>query len=261
MLLFSCWVSILEFQPNISLRKHFLTSFVGLERSDSQCNVGDEIPVLLPEVVPQVPLADPASSGAAPLRTYGNIIADLLAMYSNMELGKHGFSPRHGGFRFDTTSTASVTSDSVWANSPHTPTRIGSSPASPQRKRKHSKRSISIGCFEDRCIREVTDGRYVEVVIAHPQAHDPMIIEDPIDGMNNITKNCYKVHLIQRAINDAHEKLNYVYVRRRQNHDCISVEDELHPERSKLAPGPGICYPGQCNACLLFEIFGLCCKS
>ena len=202
------------------------------------------IPVLLPATGPQAPLSDSSSSGAAPLRSYGNIIADTLAMYGNMELGKHGFSPRHGGFRFDTTSTASVTSDSVWAKSSNvtgsSPPRNVNSPASLRRRRKLSKRSGSVGCFEDRGVTVVPNTVFVEVIIAHPQAHDPMIIEDPIDGMNNITRNCYKVHLIQRAINEAHEKQSYVHVRRRQQHGSNSVEDELHPEKSKLAPESGI---------------------
>lgn len=48
---------------------------------------------------------------------------------------------------------------------------------------------------------------------SHPKANDPIIIEDPVNVMNNVGVNTYKILAIQQAFHAAHEKLKTVAVR------------------------------------------------
>ena len=53
-------------------------------------------------------------------------------------------------------------------------------------------------------------------VPCHPQAGDPLLIEDPIDVFNNVARSCYRANVIQRLFFDAHERLKAVVVRHHQ---------------------------------------------
>ena len=40
----------------------------------------------------------------------------------------------------------------------------------------------------------------------HPHANDPLVIEDPVNVMNNVTRNTYKAPAVQKACQDALDK-------------------------------------------------------
>jgi DNA polymerase sigma len=91
---------------------------------------------------------------------YGELIEEFLITYGeHMQCGRHGYSVRDGGFRFEV--------------------------------------------------------RGMEGFPSHPQANDPLLIEDPVDVMNNVGKSCYKAAAIQRAFHDARERFNTMVVRQR----------------------------------------------
>lgn len=48
---------------------------------------------------------------------------------------------------------------------------------------------------------------------AHPQASDPIVIEDPLDGLNNVGRTCYGVSNVQRCFFEALTTLKKVMVR------------------------------------------------
>jgi len=48
---------------------------------------------------------------------------------------------------------------------------------------------------------------------AHPQADDPLVVEDPVNVINNVAKSCYRASAVHRAIFDAHERLKNITVR------------------------------------------------
>lgn len=88
----------------------------------------------------------------------GVIIVEFLGVYGEeLQCGRHGFSVRDGGFRF-----------------------------------------------------EVLAGPYT---VAHPQASDPLLIEDPVNVMNNVAKNCFNAPSIQRVFLEAHERFKSVVTR------------------------------------------------
>lgn len=48
---------------------------------------------------------------------------------------------------------------------------------------------------------------------SHPWSNDPLIIEDPLNYLNNVGRNSYKVQHFQRVMGDAHEILKNITVR------------------------------------------------
>ena len=75
----------------------------------------------------------------------------MVSFGEDLLCGKHGFSARDGGFRFDVKGGGGLPS--------------------------------------------------------HPQANDPLLIEDPVNVMNNVAKNCYKVAAVQQAFVEAYDKV------------------------------------------------------
>jgi hypothetical protein len=75
----------------------------------------------------------------------------LILFGEDLQCGKHGFSVRDGGFRFD-----------VHGGEGHPP---------------------------------------------HPQACDPLLIEDPVNVMNNVARSCFNVAAVQRAFLEASDHL------------------------------------------------------
>lgn len=57
------------------------------------------------------------------------------------------------------------------------------------------------------------DLRVADGFPSHPQATDPLLIEDPVNVLNNIGKNCYKVGAVQGAFVEALERLKIIAVR------------------------------------------------
>jgi hypothetical protein len=57
------------------------------------------------------------------------------------------------------------------------------------------------------------DLRVASGLPSHPQATDPLLIEDPVNVLNNIGKSCYKVGAVQGAFVEALEKLKTIVVR------------------------------------------------
>jgi hypothetical protein len=51
------------------------------------------------------------------------------------------------------------------------------------------------------------------VKVAHPQANDPLLIEDPVNVMNNVAKNCFNALAVQRVFLEAHDKFKNVVTR------------------------------------------------
>ena len=225
-------------------------------------------------------LADQAGTGSAPPETnsntssvssisYGIIISDMLSMYGELlEPGRHGFSARHAGFRFDLTGAAlsvpgspdiegpvpaAVTTITIaTAASDSNNTTGADAPPSPERCRSRSS-----------SYTHVHAPRPPAVAVAHPQMLDPLIVEDPIDGINNVAKNCYKAGAIQRAVLDAHERLKSVYVRGLRG-DVPCPPAALSPLRGEKVAGnrnsnPD-CNVNCCNKCILSEVFGVCYK-
>lgn len=52
---------------------------------------------------------------------------------------------------------------------------------------------------------------------SHPQAADPLLIEDPVDVFNNVARNCFRSTVVHRAFFDAYEKLKAAAVRHHQH--------------------------------------------
>jgi DNA polymerase sigma len=47
----------------------------------------------------------------------------------------------------------------------------------------------------------------------HPQAGDPIVLEDPVNVINNVAKNSFRISLVQQAFLNAHETLQSLVVR------------------------------------------------
>lgn len=110
-----------------------------------------------------------------------------------MVCGKHGFSVRDGGFRFDVDAGTGLP--------------------------------------------------------PHPQAHDPLVIEDPVNMINNIASTCYKAQSVQRAFVEAANRLQAVSVRHRDM-EMFHRFAQHHPEMT--------CCRDSRSRCLMSEIFGFC---
>jgi hypothetical protein len=96
---------------------------------------------------------------------FGVILNEILIVFGEQfQCGRHGFSLRNSGFRFD----------------------------------------INAGA-----------GHPTE----HPWSDDPLLIEDPLNYMNNVGRNCYKAHQFQRVMADAHEILKNITVRHDRTHN------------------------------------------
>mmetsp|Transcript_17019 Transcript_17019/g.28390 ORF Transcript_17019/g.28390 Transcript_17019/m.28390 type:complete len:1248 (-) Transcript_17019:206-3949(-) len=99
---------------------------------------------------------DPEQPLQAPM--LGIIIVEFLGVYGEeLQCGRHGFSVRDGGFRFD-----------------------------------------------------VQPSMYT---VAHPQANDPLLIEDPVNVMNNVAKNCFNALAVQKVFLEAHDRFKNVVTR------------------------------------------------
>lgn len=72
----------------------------------------------------------------------------------DMHCGRHGYSARDGGFRFD-----------VHGSRVQDPLHPAGMPLRP----------------------------------AHPQATDPLLIEDPVDVFNNVARNCFRAATLQKV--------------------------------------------------------------
>lgn len=95
---------------------------------------------------------------------YGIILNEILIVFGEQfQCGRHGFSLRNAGFRFD----------------------------------------INAGA-----------GHPIE----HPWSDDPLLIEDPLNYLNNVGRNCYKAQQFQRVMADAHEILKNITVRHDPTH-------------------------------------------
>ena len=53
---------------------------------------------------------------------------------------------------------------------------------------------------------------------SHPQACDPLLVEDPVDVFNNVGRNCFRASLMHRLFFDAHERLKGLAVRHHRRH-------------------------------------------
>ncbi len=93
-----------------------------------------------------------------------------------MQCGRHGYSARDGGFRFD----------------------------------------VSSG-----------EGRP-----SHPQAGDPLLVEDPVDVFNNVARNCFRASLVQRAFFDAYERLKGEAVRHHRHSPRVRAPSPAAGDRS-----------------------------
>ena len=52
---------------------------------------------------------------------------------------------------------------------------------------------------------------------SHPQASDPLLIEDPVDVFNNVARNCFRSGVVHRAFFEAYEKFKAAAVRHHQH--------------------------------------------
>lgn len=48
--------------------------------------------------------------------------------------------------------------------------------------------------------------------VPHPQAADPVVIEDPLNVMNNVGRSCFNFVQVQRLFNDAHAKIRHAAI-------------------------------------------------
>lgn len=116
----------------------------------------------------------------------GELLEEILNEYGGeMQCGVHGFSVRNGGFRFEVSAknNSHPSSDTVALShvmSDHADKSIITNPVS---------------------------------MVNHPQAGDPIVIEDPINVINNVGAGCYKALAIQRVLLEAHERLKSIAVR------------------------------------------------
>jgi hypothetical protein len=90
---------------------------------------------------------------------FGVVIEEVLRTGEEMQCGRHGYSIRDGGFRFETRRE----------NDPY----------------------------------------------PHPHSNDPLVLEDPVQVMNNVSKNSYKAPMLQKAFAEAMEKFKNLVVRYR----------------------------------------------
>jgi len=102
---------------------------------------------------------------------FGVLVNEILIVYGDQfQVGKHGYSLRNSGFRFD----------------------------------------INTGSDHE-----------------HPWSDDPMLIEDPLNYMNNVGRNCYKAQQFQRVIADAHETLKNITVRHNEMKKIDMILSEI----------------------------------
>jgi hypothetical protein len=94
--------------------------------------------------------------------------------------------------------------------------------------------------------------RVADGVPSHPQAMDPLLIEDPVNVLNNIGKNCYKVAAVQGVLMEALEKLKTIAVRHNSSRNSgrfrrgiVSTTSDLAASSSSSASSVG---PGLTNA-------------
>jgi hypothetical protein len=97
----------------------------------------------------------------------GILLNEILVVFGEQfQSGKHGFSLRNSGFRFD----------------------------------------INQG------MGDLTE---------HPWSNEPLVLEDPLNYLNNVGRNCYKAVQFQRVMADAEEKFKEIIVR----HDTLTQND------------------------------------
>lgn len=171
----------------------------------------------------------------------GNVLDEFLSLYGDhMVCGKHGFSVRDGGFRFD------VMMDPATSHS----SDLNRSSANPNQK----EGEIDVMKMKGNASPDTSAGK--EGLTGMPSfphplaAHDPMVIEDPVNMLNNVSKNCYKAPLIQKVLLEAHERLKKFTVR--------GSLPSLPSHSVSLATAQ--CTREQCHGCLLQETFGICFK-
>jgi len=166
--------------------------------------------------VPDVPCLLPLE---APV--LGALLHDFLVSYGEeMQCGRHGYSARDFGFRFD-----------VDPNGDDKPTGGAGGAGGSRRERE---RSGSEGPAAPEAAAELDEEKAALAVLAaaapaaasplpasapppkHPHAGDPLLVEDPVNVMNNVTKSCYKAVAVQRAFLDALDRVKSIAVRRKQ---------------------------------------------
>jgi hypothetical protein len=99
----------------------------------------------------------------------GILLNEILVVFGEQfQSGRHGFSLRNSGFRFDINQGMGIPTEHPWSN-------------------------------------------------------DPLVLEDPLNYLNNVGRNCYKAVQFQRVMADADETLKKIIVR----HDSHSTQNEM----------------------------------
>jgi hypothetical protein len=131
----------------------------------------------------------------------GELLLEFLTLYGeDLEPGKHGYSVRKGGY--DIVSPPNLFPRPIY----HCACRFRFNVQGPP---------------------------------PHPQACDPLIIEDPVNVINNVGKNCYKISQLQKLFAEAHSRVMAMVVRfnGRQEADCL-LEHVLGMSADPSSPPP-----------------------
>jgi hypothetical protein len=119
-----------------------------------------------------------------------------------LQCGQHGYSARDCGFRFDIDVGSEEREKERLREGVKEGLKEGVKEGVKEEVKEGVKEEMKNGVMIDDSERHgvvpLTNSHGVGPPI-HPHAGDPLLVEDPVNVMNNVTKNCYKAPVVQKV--------------------------------------------------------------